>query len=784
MFIKKLIIIFVCILFISVANQDFLNANINNDLDNLYENKQAELPTWYLENFWKYDMDFVFTVKSLSGGHNLLKVNGCISNMFATVIETISIGSDELYKLELDGDIVGNIEVPIIGDLAQIRGDFGGYAFVDVDSLGMKEFVFNVDGEVRFLGFWHSLLFDMSMTFDPCFDFFGFPIYENKEDWYVDIKDATLDADVFIDILGGYSTSYSESTSFLDIMSYKDFEVMNGYDCFLIGGDWGDPSKLWYAPEAGFLVKVVESIFFINENKGYLIQADFNLDLIETNYVADNFPPEKPEIVHGQKEGETGELYTFSTSTKDRENDNIYYYFDWGDGEESGWIGPYPSGAIVNASHIWADKGIYNIRVKAKDTTGIESEWSDPFSIIIKGNAYVDIIIHRINKIDEIDYSPIGSNEPEWYYEVLIEQSITSAQRFHNTDDGTYNGEWNSKANWQPDKKHSFEVTNKEVIIQIKLMDYDCIFEGGKDDLADISGSDYPDTSGRKDSTEYKRGAIYHGTYNLVNNELNSFSQDPWDYSDYIIEENGYYITRGDFPPDNSTDYKDGPFCDENDAKVMFKLDNDYKIPVVTAEVNEELTLRPTKEIQFFGRVIEGIPSYSWYWDFGDDSSSNIQNPKHIYDKPGEYLVELTVTDSFGEKDTDTLFLEVINSDPVLTNDKVEWTGRGRLDDTFTFSVHYRDPDGDSPTVQNLVINGKEKTLQGSGSNSIYSLSLKGREIGKGQHTYYFHFEDGYDGVTKTEPKNFRTRSYINFYRYSIVERLIEFLKSLFKVYI
>lgn len=38
----------------------------------------------------------------------------------------------------------------------------------------------------------------------------------------------------------------------------------------------------------------------------------------------------------------------------------------------------------------------------------------------------------------------------------------------------------------------------------------------------------------------------------------------------------------------------------------------------------------------------------SWVWDFGDGSSSSIQNPSHIYKEPGTYSVSLTVTGHSG----------------------------------------------------------------------------------------------------------------------------------------
>ncbi|MCX6664239.1 MAG: PKD domain-containing protein, partial [Euryarchaeota archaeon] len=68
-------------------------------------------------------------------------------------------------------------------------------------------------------------------------------------------------------------------------------------------------------------------------------------------------------------------------STTDIDGDQIYYLFDWGDGNDSGWMGPYNSGDICKESHIWSTKGNYAVKVKAKDTFGAESPWSDPLPI-------------------------------------------------------------------------------------------------------------------------------------------------------------------------------------------------------------------------------------------------------------------------------------------------------------------------------------------------------------------------------------------------------------------
>lgn len=95
----------------------------------------------------------------------------------------------------------------------------------------------------------------------------------------------------------------------------------------------------------------------------------------------DNNPPNKPDTPSGATSGKTGTSYSYSTSTTDPENDQVYYWFDWGDGTNSGWNGPHNSGEIISLSHTWTADGTYPLKVKAKDANDDESTWSDPLSI-------------------------------------------------------------------------------------------------------------------------------------------------------------------------------------------------------------------------------------------------------------------------------------------------------------------------------------------------------------------------------------------------------------------
>ena len=95
----------------------------------------------------------------------------------------------------------------------------------------------------------------------------------------------------------------------------------------------------------------------------------------------ENQRPNKPSRPSGRTNGETGVEYIYTTSTTDSDGDDVYYLFDWGDGSTSFILGPYESGAECSASGIWFDEGSYEIKVKAIDEHGAESEWSDPLIV-------------------------------------------------------------------------------------------------------------------------------------------------------------------------------------------------------------------------------------------------------------------------------------------------------------------------------------------------------------------------------------------------------------------
>ena len=111
-----------------------------------------------------------------------------------------------------------------------------------------------------------------------------------------------------------------------------------------------------------------------------------------------NSAPNKP-IISGTRDGQILKEYEYSATSWDCDKDQIFYMFDWGDGANSDWVGPYNSGETCSASKIWEKPSFYDVRVKSKDSDDAESEWSDIIDVLMPKNKCYNPLMNYFEKI-------------------------------------------------------------------------------------------------------------------------------------------------------------------------------------------------------------------------------------------------------------------------------------------------------------------------------------------------------------------------------------------------
>jgi len=109
-----------------------------------------------------------------------------------------------------------------------------------------------------------------------------------------------------------------------------------------------------------------------------------------------NSGPNRPNTIEGPNTCSVLKDYSFSSSCQDPDGDPIYYLFDWGDEQNSGWRGLIESGESFEAKHSWSLIDNLEIRVKTRDIFGEESPWSEPLSVTTSKHKTLNIPVFKL----------------------------------------------------------------------------------------------------------------------------------------------------------------------------------------------------------------------------------------------------------------------------------------------------------------------------------------------------------------------------------------------------
>jgi hypothetical protein len=129
----------------------------------------------------------------------------------------------------------------------------------------------------------------------------------------------------------------------------------------------------------GEIVEILE----YDPSLGYLTRGGvYYKDMSNCRFVVEcPIEPTVPLTPYGPTVVKLGGECTLETSAEDPLGGPLEYFWWWDDNTSGEWQGPYQSGDTCKGVHKYETEGYYNVKVKARNQYGIESDWSEPLKI-------------------------------------------------------------------------------------------------------------------------------------------------------------------------------------------------------------------------------------------------------------------------------------------------------------------------------------------------------------------------------------------------------------------
>ncbi|UCF13602.1 MAG: PKD domain-containing protein [Thermoplasmatales archaeon] len=386
---KKIVSIFVCMLLCVTVST--VTGTMNDDFN---EGKTEGYSSCQNLNRTPWDFQFTYDVQTPTGDSGLGGVEFDGTHFYVTKWNGANI-----YQFDKEGNYIGSFTIPGVSQLRDLAYD--GTYFYGGDGLSSR--IWEMDLATQTLVSTITTAVDVrSCAYDADADGGNGGFWVNV--WSSDLKlldrtGAVLDTITAPPSLYGSAWDNVCTVEGFDGPFLWIFTGTSGSACQIEQYDLATKTLtgVTHSVSGDLGTGIAGGLFFTTEyNESYatlggLIQGTplrliFGYEMCELNT-----PPNTPSTPSGPDDGVTGVEYEFETETTDPEGDQVSYMFDWGDGTFSAWSALMPHQTPYQESHAWDTAGTYEVRAKAKDANGGESDWSSAHTITIVEGPIVDI---------------------------------------------------------------------------------------------------------------------------------------------------------------------------------------------------------------------------------------------------------------------------------------------------------------------------------------------------------------------------------------------------------
>ena len=465
--------------------------------------------------------------------------------------------------------------------------------------------------------------------------------YLSMDSSLANVKVFNMNADFNADYIVGFAPS---SVTFSDL-SVSDSITITSYNWDFGDGEFSTEHNPvhTYSHSGTYTVKLTVSNDTIQDEEiknSYIVVND-------VGFKADTTYGEPPLLIHF--ENTTTEELPLSITSSTTSSASFTWAWDFGDGDLSSQKEPV---------HTYTEAGVYTVSLTStihlSETTGTITTKTDIKSQTIEKRDYILI------------YGPLVADFVADFTEGYSPLSIS----FTDLSTGSPSAwKWNFGDNSSEDTLQSpIHIYTNPGLYNVSLT----IFRGADEDYVMKNSYILVKQAVQADFTVDTTSGFAPLTVNFKDNSIGDPGPISWDwiFGDGLTGKGNHiahtYTSAGV--------YDVILIVNNGDMSDTLKKANLITVIEKTDSLKAEFRASPLKGDKpltvLFTDLSQGNPT-SWSWVFGDDSTSTLQNPTHLYNNSGTFTVTLTISDS-SNQNSETKENYIIVTTPINVNDYLE----------------------------------------------------------------------------------------------------------------